>query len=187
MLGQIQSIPHSTIAAGAASTLLPQTHSPENPMKLTLTHCTLASTLLAATLFTSRPALAQQTPVITPTCTLIVHVDGFRNQKGDAGLSIFNSPDGWPENNDKSFLHGGHPFSGTATTITLQVPAGRYAIVALHDENSNHKLDRRFGIPKEGFGFSNNPKVYFTAPSFDTAAMPVTCPTTETTIHLIYK
>ena len=132
-------------------------------------------------------ARAHQTPT-APTCTLIVHVDGFRNQKGDAGLSLFNSADGWPENNDKSFLHGPHPFTGTATTITLQVPPGRYAIVALHDENSNHKLDRNmFGIPKEGFGFSNNPKVFLSAPSFNTAAIPVTCPTTETTIHLIYK
>jgi uncharacterized protein (DUF2141 family) len=149
----------------------------------------LAAALLTATLFIPNPALARQTPAATtPTCTLIVHVDGFRNQKGDAGLSIFNSPDGWPENNDKSFLHGGHPFSGTGTTITLQVPPGRYALVALHDENSNHKLDRNmFNIPKEGFGFSNNPKVFLSAPSFDTAAMQVACPTTETTIHLIYK
>lgn len=157
-------------------------------MKLIPTHCALAAALLSATLSTPRPALAHQTPTIIPTCTLIVHIDGFRNQKGDAGLSLFTSADGWPEDNDKSFQHGGHPFSGTATTITLQVPAGRYAIVALHDENSNHKLDRNmFGIPKEGFGFSNNPKVVLSAPSFDTAAMPVTCPTTETTIHLIYK
>jgi uncharacterized protein (DUF2141 family) len=146
----------------------------------------LAAALLTATFLTPRPALAHQTPAAT--CTLIVHVDGFRNQKGDAGLSIFNSPDGWPENNDKAFLHGGHPFSGTSTTITLQVPPGRYALVALHDENSNHKLDRNmFNIPKEGFGFSNNPKVFLSPPSFDTAAMPVACPTTETTIHLIYK
>jgi uncharacterized protein (DUF2141 family) len=154
-------------------------------MKLT----TLAAALLTATLFTPVSALAHQTPAAaSPTCTLIVHVDGFRNQKGAAGLSIFNSPDGWPENNDKSFQHDGHPFSGTSATITLHVPPGRYAIVALHDENSNHKLDRNmFGIPKEGFGFSNNPKVFLSAPSFDTAAMQVACPTTETTIHLIYK
>jgi uncharacterized protein (DUF2141 family) len=156
-------------------------------MKITLTRCsTLAAALLTATLLTPRPALARQTPAAT--CTLIVHIDGFRNQKGDAGLSIFNSPNGWPENNDKAFLHGGHPFSGTSTTVTLQVPPGRYALVALHDENSNHKLDRNmFNIPKEGFGFSNNPKVFLSPPSFDTAAIPVACPTTETTIHLIYK
>jgi uncharacterized protein (DUF2141 family) len=157
-------------------------------MKFTLTRCAaLAAALLIATLISPNPALAHQTSA-TANCTLTVHIDGFRNQKGDAGLSIFNAADGWPENNDKSLQHGGHPFTGTATTITLQVPPGRYALVALHDENSNHKLDRNlFGIPKEGFGFTNNPKVVLSAPSFDTAAIPVACPTTETTIHLIYK
>jgi uncharacterized protein (DUF2141 family) len=119
---------------------------------------------------------------------LIAHVDGFRDQKGAAGITIFKSPDGWPENNAKSFVHTGHPFTGDKATLELQVPAGRYAIAVLHDENSNHKLDRNIlGWPKEGFGFSNNPKVNLSAPSFDTAAMQVTCPVTETTIHLIYK
>lgn len=122
------------------------------------------------------------------TCKLVVHIDGFRNQKGDAGVTVFKSPDGWPENNDKAFLHGGHPFSGDKTTVELQVPPGRYAVAVLHDENSNHKLDRNmFGWPKEGFGFSNNPKVNLTAPNFNTAAFQVNCPVTETTIHLIYK
>jgi uncharacterized protein (DUF2141 family) len=117
-----------------------------------------------------------------------VHIDGFRNQKGDAGVTVFTSPDGWPENNQKAFLHGGHPFSGDKTTVELQLPAGRYAVAAIHDENSNHKLDRNMiGWPKEGFGFSNNPKVGLSAPSFDTAAIQVGCPVTETAIHLIYK
>jgi uncharacterized protein (DUF2141 family) len=129
-----------------------------------------------------------QQPETPTTCKLIVHVDGFRNQKGDAGVTVFKSPDGWPEDNDKAFMHGGHPITGAATAVELQLPAGRYAVAALHDENSNHKLDRNMiGWPKEGFGFSNNPKVNLSAPSFDTAAMNVECPVTETTIHLIYK
>jgi uncharacterized protein (DUF2141 family) len=119
---------------------------------------------------------------------LVVHIDGFRNQKGNAGITVFTSPDGWPENNDKSFMHSGHPFTGNKTVTELELPPGRYAIAVLHDENSNHKLDRSLlGIPKEGFGFSNNPKVNLSAPSFDAAAMQVTCPVTETTIHLVYK
>lgn|GEM_PF-387393 len=122
------------------------------------------------------------------TCKLIVHIDGFRNQKGNAGITVFTSSDGWPENNDKAFTHDGHPFTGNKATMELQLPAGRYAIAVLHDENSNHKLDRNMiGWPKEGFGFSNNPKVNLSAPSFDTAAMQINCPFTETTIHLIYK
>ena len=128
-----------------------------------------------------------QSPTAEP-CKLIVHIDGFRNQKGNAGLTVFTSPDGWPENNGKAFTHSGHPFTGDKATTELQLPAGRYAIAALHDENSNHKLDRNMiGWPKEGFGFSNNPKVNLSAPSFEAAAMQVTCPVTETTIHLIYK
>jgi len=131
-------------------------------------------------------ALAQATS--TESCKLLVHIDGFRNQKGDAGVTVFTSPDGWPENNNKAFIHGAHPLSGDKTTVELQLPAGRYAIAVLHDENSNHKLDRNMiGYPKEGFGFSNNPKVGLSAPSFDKATMQVTCPVTETTIHLIYK
>lgn len=141
---------------------------------------------LALLTFLSTTALSQSPSA--QTCKLIVHIDGFRNQKGNAGITVFTSPEGWPENNDKAFMHSGHPFSGNKATTDLQLPAGRYAIAALHDENSNHKLDRNMiGWPKEGFGFSNNPKVNLSAPSFDTAAMQVTCPATETTIHLIYK
>lgn len=128
-----------------------------------------------------------QTPA-TQTCKLLVHVDGFRNQKGAAGITVFTSPDGWPEDNEKAFMHNGHSFTGDRTTLELQLPPGRYAIAVLHDENSNHKLDRNMmGWPKEGFGFSNNPKVNLSAPSFDKAVMQITCPVTETTIHLIYK
>ena len=146
--------------------------------------CILA--VLALLICFTSSATAQAT--ISGTCKLVVHIDGFRNQKGDAGVTVFTSPDGWPQNNEKAFTHGGHPFTGDKATVELQLPAGRYAIAVLHDENSNHKLDRNMiGWPKEGFGFSNNPKVGLSPPAFDTAAMQVSCPVTETTIHLIYK
>lgn len=147
----------------------------------------MKAAILALALTTLLPAGICQTPA-AESCKLLVHIDGFRNQKGDAGVTIFTSPDGWPENNQKAFLHGGHPFTGDKTTVELQLPPGHYAVAALHDENSNHKLDRNmFGWPKEGFGFSNNPKVGLSAPSFDTAVIQASCPVTETTIHLIYK
>jgi uncharacterized protein (DUF2141 family) len=140
---------------------------------------------LALLMLLPASTLAQSTP---ESCTLLVHIDGFRNQKGDAGVTVFKSPDGWPEDNDKAFTHGGHPFTGNKTTVELQLPPGRYGIAVIHDENSNRKLDRNMlGWPKEGFGFANNPKVGLSAPSFDKATIQVGCPVTETTIHLIYK
>ncbi len=123
-----------------------------------------------------------------PTCTVHVRVDGFRNQKGDLGVTVFSSSSGWPEQNEKALFHSGFPIAGKEATATLQLPPGRYAFAVLHDENSNHKLDRNFvGFPKEGFGFSNNPAVHLSAPGFDAAVTQVSCPATDVVIHLIYK
>jgi len=54
------------------------------------------------------------------------------------------------------------------------VPAGTWAVLAYHDENSNKKLDTNFvGMPKEGYGFSNGAASRFGPPSFKDAAIPV--------------
>ena len=51
------------------------------------------------------------------------------------------------------------------------IPAGTYALVVLHDENMNGKVDTNWiGIPKEGYGFSNDAKASFSAPSFKDAS-----------------
>ena len=45
---------------------------------------------------------------------------------------------------------------------------GKYAFKFFHDENNDEKLNTNFmGIPKEGYGFSNNAKGKFGPPSFD--------------------
>ena len=51
-----------------------------------------------------------------------------------------------------------------------RVPAGRYAIALIHDENGNGKLDKNLIIPREGFGFSRNAPVAFGPPSFKSAS-----------------
>ncbi len=123
-----------------------------------------------------------------PLCTLKIHVTGFRNNKGVAGGTVFASPDGWPEANGKALVHGPFPIKGNQAMEVFNVPAGRYAVAVIHDENRNHKLDRNFlGIPKEGFGFANNPRVLLAAPSFNAAAVQVSCPETQIEIRLIYK
>lgn len=80
------------------------------------------------------------------------------------------------------------PGTHEATAIMQDLPAGDYGVVAIHDENKNHKLDRNFlGIPKEGFGFANNPHIGLSAPAYQAAIVHVACPVTDTTIHMIYK
>ncbi len=125
----------------------------------------------------------------TGNCSLTIHVSGFRNTTGDLGVALFRTPDGWPENVDKSYRHGPFPIEGDHGTARFDhLPPGRYGVVVLHDENGNKKLDRNFLlVPKEGFGFANNPRIALVAPGFEKATIPVTCPSTSIDVRLIYK
>lgn len=136
-------------------------------------------------------ANGQQAALQPAGCTLRIHVDGLRNSTGDVGTTLFNSPDGWPEDNNKAFRHGPTPIppgERQVTAVWTNLPSGDYGVAAIHDENQNHKLDRNFlGIPKEGFGFANNPHVGLLTPGFKEALAHLTCPATDITIHMQYK
>ena len=124
-------------------------------------------------------------------CTLRIHVDGLRNSKGNIGTIVFASPQGWPEDSRKAFRVGPTPIDPgrrEGTAIWNGIPPGNYAVAAIHDENSNAKLDKNLiGIPKEGFGFANNPHVGWSAPPFSAAVVHVACPATQIEIHIQYK
>jgi uncharacterized protein (DUF2141 family) len=50
----------------------------------------------------------------------------------------------------------------------LKIPYGKYAVTIFHDVNEDEELNTNFiGIPKEPYGFSNNPKSSFGPPSFE--------------------
>ena len=47
---------------------------------------------------------------------------------------------------------------GIAKIIFNNVKPGEYAIIVLHDENENNRMDfEQNGMPKEAYGLSNNP------------------------------
>ena len=124
-------------------------------------------------------------------CTLRIHVDGLRNSKGNIGTIVFTTPAGWPEDKSKAFRVGPAPIDPgqrQGTAVWKDIPPGDYGVAAIHDENSNAKLDKNLiGIPKEGFGFANNPHVGWAPAPFHAALVHVGCPETEITIHIQYK
>lgn len=50
---------------------------------------------------------------------------------------------------------------------------GLYAVALFHDENANGRLDKFAGVPREGLGFSNNPRIRFGPPSFAQARLAI--------------
>lgn len=99
-----------------------------------------------------------------------VEVTGMRRDNGKLGCSLFNGAEGFPRDGSKVFRHlWASPIkNGRGECFFSGVPAGDYAVTVFHDENSNGKFDMNWmGMPLEGYGFSNNIKPRFKAPSFD--------------------
>lgn len=57
---------------------------------------------------------------------------------------------------------------GTVSVTFNDIEAGDYAIRYFHDENDNGTMDTNlFGLPVEGYGFSNNAIVNFGPPNYE--------------------
>ncbi|NTW54448.1 MAG: DUF2141 domain-containing protein [Chlorobaculum sp.] len=96
-----------------------------------------------------------------------VLVDGVRSVDGVVGVALFNAKRGFPDNRAMAIQGRSVPAGKPCKVIFENVPWGAYAISVLHDENGNGRMDKGFlGMPKEGFGTSNNPEIKMGPPSF---------------------
>jgi uncharacterized protein (DUF2141 family) len=100
--------------------------------------------------------------------TVSVTVTRVSAQKGEIYAALFNSDKGFPNDVSAAYKTAkATPRNGTATLQFENVPQGTYAIALFHDTNGDGKLNTNFiGIPKEGYGVSNNAKNMFSGPSF---------------------
>lgn len=121
----------------------------------------------------SAPAAAGPNP--NESTRLIITVRGFRNDKGQAGISVFQSSEGFPSDYGKAAMRRVTSIQkGTVQWTIESIKPGRYAISVLHDENSNGKMDTNFlGIPTEGYGVSRDARRPFGPPLFEDAAITV--------------
>jgi uncharacterized protein (DUF2141 family) len=99
-------------------------------------------------------------------------VTGLRNDAGQVGCLLFGSADGFPREPNKAVARRLVPISGKAALCVFPpVRPGTYAVIAMHDENSNGKLDRNIlGMPTEGFGTTGPDRGRFGPPKFEDAA-----------------
>ncbi|MFZ9943328.1 MAG: DUF2141 domain-containing protein, partial [Bacteroidia bacterium] len=76
---------------------------------------------------------------------------------------------GFPGDERKAFKQSVIPVeSNQVEQVYHDLPPGKYAVAIIHDANGNRKLDTNFmGIPKEGYGVSNNIVNMFGPPGFE--------------------
>jgi uncharacterized protein (DUF2141 family) len=100
---------------------------------------------------------------------------GLKNAQGKICMNLFSGPSGFPRGDGSNLAGKKCVSAGNGATVSFSnLKPGTYAVSALHDMNSDGKMNQNFlGIPKEGFGFSNNPQVRMKAPSFGEAQFKV--------------
>ncbi len=122
--------------------------------------------------------------------TLTVRVTGIRNDKGVIRIALFNDKQSYDDKQPAGIAalrRGPLPIqNGQADWVLKDLPYGDYAIKLFHDEDNSGKLKKNFiGRPKEGIGFSNNPKVTTKAPTFDEVKFTVDQPQASINIQMI--
>ena len=114
---------------------------------------------------------------------LVVTIAGVKKPTGTVLVTLKNSEAAWNSDTDsvavqKFAAQKVVEDKGTLVVKFGDLPAGTYAVMVLHDENDNHKMDTGvMGIPSEPYGFSNNPHVmrkpYFSETKFEVGSTTV--------------
>jgi uncharacterized protein (DUF2141 family) len=115
-------------------------------------------------------------------------VKGIKPVKGNVGLLIFNSKQGFPSDERKALKQSVIQVTASTMEYVFEgLAPGKYAVAIIHDENSNRKLDTNFmGIPREGYGVSNNIVNMFGPPGFDESSFTLKPGTLTTEINVHY-
>lgn len=118
---------------------------------------------------------------------LTIRFDGLRSTKGLMRVCMTRNKTHFPKcEDDPAAFKGSVAASKDAHILFSNVPPGDYALMAMHDENSNAKLDTMLGIPREGVGFSRNPRLRFGAPSYESVVFTVPAGESSTVVKLQY-
>ena len=106
---------------------------------------------------------------------IVMKMDNFHNDTGIVKIALFLTGDGFPDQPTKAIktldveIH-----DGKVNETFLDIPYGTYAVSVLHDENSSGDMDTNWiGMPKEGYGVSNDARAPFGPPKFDDAKFPL--------------
>src|SRR6218665_1487189 len=93
---------------------------------------------------------------------LKVNIKGFDSNKGTLMLEVLDA-------RKKSIKRMVQPIANKQVSVEIKdLSTGQYSVRMFHDENDNKKLDTGlFGIPKEGWGMSNNVKAIMGPPDFN--------------------
>ena len=125
---------------------------------------------------------------VKPVATVKITFRGLRNNKGNMAIGLHNNPKGWHKKPEFEPNYSKEDMSNGVLTVRLEdIEYGTYAFTFMDDEDANLKMDKFMGLPREGFGFSKNPKVGMSVPKFKECSFVVDTTVVELVVEVIYK
>ena len=99
--------------------------------------------------------------------SLTINISEVKDSNGNIHIALFRPQDNFPFEGG-AFKEFKTKALGGITQYTIKnLPLGDYAIAVYHDADQSGKCETNFiGYPKEGYCFSQNFKVFMSAPPF---------------------
>jgi uncharacterized protein (DUF2141 family) len=149
----------------------------------------LASWLVPAAALVAAPAFAQGDCTGTPSAVrFYVNVENVRSSRGLIAVTLYPDESRRFLARRGSLYVGRVPARAGTTRVCIHLPStGTWVFGVYHDEDGSRTINRNsIGLPREGFGFSNNPRTLFSVPSFRSVRLAVPRSNMQTTIRLRY-
>ena len=122
---------------------------------------------------------------------LTVITEGLRNSQGRVAVAVFASEQGFPKEEGKAVRRMFVPIQDPHSEVSLVIPdlpAGTYAVAVFHDNDESGKLETSFfGVPRKGYGFSNNVVPSMRPASFNEAAFKLPQSGATVRVRLVYR
>jgi uncharacterized protein (DUF2141 family) len=118
---------------------------------------------------------------------LALTVDGVQDAKGNVQGALYDSESSFmnvPEAHAKFRVPAA---AGQVQYVFHDLKPGKYALAVFHDANTNGQLDKNsYGVPTEGYGFSNDAQGSGGPPKFGQAAFDYDGTNKSITVSLNY-
>ena len=103
-------------------------------------------------------ALGLSNAVQAQNSQLIVKAAGFEDDSGEALFAVVDTAEAYDDIGKNALSATREKIKDGQAQSAFYLPPGWYAVSVVHDQNNNAELDKNFlGLPKEPYGFSNNP------------------------------
>lgn len=117
---------------------------------------------------------------------LEVTITNLRNADGVVRLALYDKAEGFATADAVIEAQVVAAADDPVRAVFEGLAPGTYAIAAYHNEDNDDKFDTFFGIPREGYAFSNDARPRLRAPTFEEGAFEVPAAGTAITFAMGY-